>query len=139
MKTFICVGGLNLFLFFRSALLSFVALLSVPFQVDRHLHFIFYQLPVGNAVSLPCPIICLYNSQVNYFLDTSWKQPNFSVICPCCFRVRVVQKCVVYGYSSTKEKKGRRKCVVHTFQLTSGTILLCEQAKDDTVSPLAEM
>ena len=40
-----------------------------------------------------CPVICLYNAQVHF--DTSWKQANFSIICPC-FCARKVQKCVEY-------------------------------------------
>ena len=86
----------RLLLFYvKTKIRSYISERSRCTRANRHLHFIFYQLTVGNAVSLPCPIICLYNAQVNYFLDISWKQANFSIICPCCFRVRMVQKCVV--------------------------------------------
>ena len=92
-------------------------------QANRHLHFIFYQLTVGNAVSLPCPVICLYNAQVNYvfryLMETSKFLNHLPLLFSCenCSKVR-----------RRRRNKGRRKCAVNTFQFTCGTILLFELA-----------
>ena len=53
----------------------------------------------------------------------------------------MVQKCVVYGYSNTKEEKraAEIRCQHISVDVWHDVVTVCKQGKDDTISSLAEM